>query len=54
MIMVLGVVRSGRAMDFGPTRVELMLDEGAAHGQPTDWITTVKNSSDCLLDQDGS
>ena len=52
MKMVLGVVRSGRAMDFGPTRVEPMLDEGAAYGQPTDWFGTVKNSPDCLLDQD--
>ena len=34
--MVLGVVRSERGMDFGSTEMELMLDEGAAHGQPTD------------------
>ena len=50
--MVLGVVRLGRAMDFGPTRVGPMLDEGAIHGQPTDWFGIVKNSPDCLLDQD--
>ena len=34
--------------------MEVMLDEGVAHGQPTDWFGTVKNSMDCLLDQDGS
>ena len=39
-------------MDFGPTRVKPMLDEGAAHGQPMDYFGTVKNSQDCLLDQD--
>ena len=32
MKMVLGVVRPGRAMDFGPTRVESMLDEGGGGG----------------------
>ena len=52
MKMVLGVLRPGRAMVFGPTKVERMLDEGAAHGQPTDWFGTVKNGLDCLLDQD--
>ena len=30
--MVLGVMKPGRAMDYGPTRVEPMLDEGTAHG----------------------
>ena len=50
MKMILGVVRPGRAMDFGPIEVELMLDERAAHGQPTDWFGTVKNSLNCLLD----
>ena len=50
--MVLGVVRAGRPMDFGPTRVEPILDEGAAHGQPTDWFGTIKYSLDFLLDQD--
>ena len=59
MKMVLGVVRPGRAMDFGPTRAESMIDEGGgggggggAHGQPTDWFGTIENSPDCLLDQD--
>ena len=52
MKMVLGVVRLGRAMDFGPTKVEPMLDEGATHGQPTNLLGTVKNSPDCWLDQD--
>ena len=52
MKMVLGVVRPRKAMDFGPTKVEPMLDEGAAHGKPTDWFGTIKNSSDCLLNQD--
>ena len=28
MKIVLGVVSPGRAMDFGPTKVEPMLDEG--------------------------
>ena len=42
--MVLGVMRQKMAMDFGPTRVEPMLDEGAAHGQPTYWHGTVKQS----------
>ena len=40
------------AMDFGPTKVEPMVDEGAAHGQPTDWFGIVKNSPNCWLDQD--
>ena len=52
MKMVLGVVRPGRAMDFDPTKVEPMLDEGATHGQPTNWLGTVKNNLDCWLDQD--
>ena len=52
MKMVLGVVRPRRSMDFDPTKVEPMLDERAAHGQPTNWFRTVKNSPDCLLDQD--
>ena len=34
--MVLGVMRLGRAMDFDPTKLELMLDEG---GCP--WIAHV-------------
>ena len=52
MKMVLDVVRPGRAMDFGSTKVEPMLDEGTAHGQPMDWFGTVFNSPDCWLDQD--
>ena len=39
-------------MVFCPTKVERMLDEGAAHGQPSNWFGTVKISLDCLLDQD--
>ena len=31
-------------MDFGSIEVELMLDEGAIHGQPTYCNRTVKNS----------
>ena len=54
MKMVLGVVRLKRGMDFGSTKMEPMLDEGAAHGQPTNWNGTVKNSLDCWLDQGGS
>ena len=50
----LGVVSPERGMDFGAIEVESMLDEGAAHGQPTDWFGTIKNCLDCLLDQDGS
>ena len=34
--MVLGVVRLEMAMDFSSKEVELMLDEGSVHGQPTD------------------
>ena len=30
--MVLGVMKPGRAMDYCPTRVEPMFDEGTAHG----------------------
>ena len=41
-IMVLGVVRPKMAMDFGSKEVELMLDEGAVHGQPTYCLGTVK------------
>ena len=52
MKMVLGVVRPGKAMDFSSIRVDPMLDEGDAHGQPTDWFGTIKNSPGCLLDQD--
>ena len=41
--MVLGVVRSEMAMDFGSKEVEPMLDEGAVHGQPTYCYGTVKS-----------
>ena len=51
MKMVLDVVRPDMAMDFGSNEVEPMLDEGVVHGQPTYCFGTVKNSPDCLLDQ---
>ena len=35
IIVVLGVVRPEMAIDFNFKEVELMLDQGAAHGQPT-------------------
>ena len=41
--MVLGVVRSEMAMDFCSKEVELMLDEGAVHGQPTYYYGTIKS-----------
>ena len=53
MKMVLGVVRLEMAIDFGSKEVEPMLDEGVVHGQPMYCYGTVKNSSDCLLDQNG-
>ena len=34
--MVLGVVRSEMATDFGSKEMEPMIDEGAVHGQATD------------------
>ena len=40
------------AMDFQFHKVEPMLGERATHGQPTTRLGTVKNSPDCLLDQD--
>ena len=40
------------AMDSRFHKVELMLGERAAHGQPTARFEIVKNSPDCLLDQD--
>ena len=40
------------AMDSQFHKVEPMLGERAAHGQPTASLGTVKNSPDCLLDQD--
>ena len=44
MKMVLDVVRSERGMDFGSIEMEPMLDEGAAHGQPTNWFGTVRKT----------
>ena len=41
-IVVLGVVRLEMAFDFGSKEVELMLDEGDVHGQPTYSLGTVK------------
>ena len=49
MKIVLGVVRPEMAMHFGSKKVELMLDVGAIHGQPTDWFGTVKNSPSLLV-----
>ena len=43
---------AGKGHGFGPIKVEPMLDEGAAHGQPMGWFRTVKNSLDCFLGQD--
>ena len=39
------------AMDSRFHKVESMLGEMAAHGQPTTRLGTIKNSPDCLLDQ---
>ena len=47
-----GCCEAGNNHGFRFQEVEPMLDEGAAHGQPTYWFGTVKNSPDCLLDQD--
>ena len=44
MKMALGVVRLEMAMDLGSKEVELMIDEGAVHGQPTYCSGTVKKS----------
>ena len=41
-IVVLGVVGSKMAIDFGSEEVEPMLDEGDVHGQPTYCFGTVK------------
>ena len=40
------------AMDSRFHKVELMLYEKDAHGHPTAHLGTVKNSPNCLLDQD--
>ena len=47
--MILGVVRPEMAIDFGSKEVELMHDEGAAHGQPTYCLGTVENSPNFLV-----
>ena len=41
-IVVLGVVRPEMAIHFGSKEVELILDEGAVHGQPTYCLGIVK------------
>ena len=41
-IVVLGVVRLEMAIDFGSEEVELILDEGAVHGQPTYYLEIIK------------
>ena len=41
-IVVLGVVRPEMAIDFSSKEVELMLDEGVVHGQPTYCLGNVK------------
>ena len=46
--MVLAVVRPEMVMDYLFHKVEPMLGERVAHGQPTAWFGTVKNSPDCL------
>ena len=40
------------AMDSRFHKVESMLDERAAHRQPTARLGTVKNNPNCLLNQD--
>ena len=40
------------AMDSRFYKVEPMFGERVAHGQPTARFGTIKNSLDCLLDQD--
>ena len=51
MKMVFGVVRPEMTMNFGSKEVEPMPDEGVVHGQPTYCFRAIKNSPDCLLDQ---
>ena len=48
MKIVLAVVRPEMVMDSLFHKVEPMLCERAAHGQPTAWFGTVKNSPDFL------
>ena len=52
MKMVLGVVRSEMAMHFSSKEEEPMLDKGAAHGQPTDWLRLLRTVWICLMDRD--
>ena len=40
------------AMDYRFHKVEPMLSDRVAHRQPTSRLGTVKNSPNCLLDQD--
>ena len=42
MKMVLGVMRPEMPMDFGSKEVELILNEGVVHGQPTYCSGTIK------------
>ena len=51
--MILRVVRSDMATNFGSKEVEPMIDEGAVHGQPTYRFGIVKNRPNYLLDQIG-
>ena len=44
MKMALGVVRPEMAMDMGSKEMELMIDEGAVHGQLTYCSGTIKKS----------
>ena len=41
-IVVLGCVRLEMAIDFASEEVELILDEGVVHGQPTYYLEIVK------------
>ena len=41
-IVVLGVVRAEMTIDFSSKEVELMLDEGVIHGQPTYYLGAAK------------
>ena len=52
MQIVFGVCEAENGMDFRFHKVEPMLGERTIHGQPTARFGTVKNSPDCLLDQD--
>ena len=41
-IVVLGVAKPEMAIDFGFKEVEPMLDERDVHGQPTNYLETIK------------